>query len=319
MNASKEKVCVIFLNMGGPEDLSQVREFLYNIFSDRSIIQLPGGKTFQKPFARMISKFRAKKVQKRYEQIGGGSPLLHWSKIQAEQVENLLKSRFEGIKCMVGMRYLPPYIQEPISEAYDNGYRRMVFVPLYPHYCRATTGTAFEQVKIALANYPDIEALFVSDYHDDPGYTSLLHKYIIDNIPENANLLFSAHALPEKFVLEGDPYVAQIRRTVEIAAKGMEFYISFQSRTGPVKWVEPDTIEMTRQLLSKSDSDLFIVPISFVSDHIETLYEIDVELKELMGENGNRIKRMPMFNGDEKFSAALSYLIAEKCKKNGWL
>ncbi len=313
MTENKPKTCAILMNMGGPDSTADIKQFLKNIFSDRAIIKLPGGKLFQKILASIIIFFRIGKVKENYELIGGGSPLLKWCLKQAQQVEDKLGGQMPEFKCYVGMRYFKPYLPDAIKEAYKDGYRKIIFVPFYPQYSTATTGSTMNFAKDELANYSDIESVFINDYHDNDKYIALLHKYIFSDIQDDETLLFSAHSLPQEFVDNGDPYVDQINKTAKLAAGDRNYHVSFQSRTGPVKWVGPDTIEETKRLLGNSNKSLFVVPISFVSDHIETLFEIDVELKKLVGEtDGKRIRRMKMFNDDKQYSELLAELIREQ-------
>ncbi|RKX18378.1 MAG: ferrochelatase [Candidatus Zixiibacteriota bacterium] len=310
-----KNICVVLLAMGGPNKTDDIPKYLYNIFSDRSLIKLPGGPLFQKPLARIISMARSPKVKARYNLIGGGSPLFSWTKKQANQIEEKLSHSFSGLKCFVAMRYFDPYIYEVMSKIYDEEYDQIIFLPMYPQYSKATTGSCFDEIKkvqkLNSCNYS-----FIKDFHSDGNYIALMQKYIDDNIKEDEVLLFSAHALPQEFVDDGDPYVDQIKTTAKLAANGREYFVSFQSRTGPVNWVGPDTIETAGQLLDKGKS-IFVVPISFVCDHIETLYEIDIELEEELGEKAQgRIKRMPMFNDDPKFSEVLVNLIDGVIKQN---
>jgi len=164
-----------------------------------------------------------------------------------------------------------------------------------------------------MVRYRDIEAEFIKDFHDNKDYIELLKEYIGKSINENDVLLFSAHSIPQKFVDEGDPYVEQVKKTVELTASERKYYLSFQSRTGPVKWVGPDTISEAVRLTKNTDCNLFMVPIGFICDHIETLYEIDIELKGFVKENaGNMVRRMPMFNDDQRLGTALAKLIMER-------
>ncbi len=308
-----EKCCVILLGMGGPDSLDGVRQYLVNIFSDRSIIRLPGGPLFQKPLAQLIAQMRQKKVQSHYQLIGGKSPLLDWTNTQRLHVERLLKPRNPEIGCLVGMRYYKPYIGDAIGEAYRLGYRHFCFFPMYPQYCRATTGSSFEEVGRTLGKLQGVTSSFVKEFHDHPDYIALLREYIESNIGPDDTLLFSAHSIPVSFVEEGDPYVDQVKRTAELAAGSREYFVSFQSRTGPVKWVGPDTIHEAERLLKERTSNVFVVPISFVCDHIETMYEIDIELKALLGEPlGSRIRRMPMFNDDPRFGQVIADVVCER-------
>jgi len=308
-----DKCCVTLLGMGGPDSLVGVRPYLANIFSDCSIIRLPGGPLLQKPLAKMIAQFRQKKVKSHYRLIGGKSPLLDWTNAQKEHLKRLLQAKNPDIACVVGMRYFRPFIGESIAEAYRLGYRHFCFFPMYPQYCRATTGSSFEEVGRALGGLRGVNAAFVKDFHDHPGYIALLRQYIESNMRQNDTLLFSAHSIPASFVNEGDPYVNQVKRTAELAAGSRDYFISFQSRTGPVKWVGPDTVEEARRLLQEKPGNLFVVPISFVCDHIETLYEIDIELRTLLGEElGSRLRRMPMFNDDPRFAQVIADIVCER-------
>ncbi len=308
--ASSDKTGVILLAMGGPATVDDVPEYLFNIFSDRHIIKLPGGPLFQKPFARMISKRRSPKVQEHYREIGGGSPLMKWTVAQRNLLEDNLKEAGAAVACYIGMRYAKPFTEEAIADAYRDGCRRMIFVPMYPQYCRATTGSSFAVAKKALKKRADVVAVYIDDFHDNEKYVALLKEYIDRNIKDDETLLYSAHSIPQSFVDDGDPYVDQVRRTAALAAGDREHFLSFQSRTGPVTWVGPETIAETRRLLAEGRKP-FVVPISFVCDHIETLHEIDIELKELTGA-GDRLRRMPMFNDDPRLAKMLAELVLEK-------
>lgn len=308
-----EKYCVILVAMGGPDSLDNVPQYLYNIFSDRAIIRLPGGSILQKPFARLISRLRSKKVQQHYGLIGGRSPLLAWTETQAAQIENILQQDSPVVKCYVGMRYFTPYIDDTIREAWRDGFRRFCFLPMYPQYSTATTGSSYSVAALALKSLAGAKATFIKDFHNNEAFIGVVRRYISENIRSDETLLFSAHSLPQKFVEEGDPYVDQIMRTAQLAAAGRQYHLSFQSRTGPVKWVGPDTVEEVRRLLQDPVRKLFIVPIAFVCDHIETMYELDIELKQLVpADAAARIRRMPMYNDDPTLAQALAGIVRER-------
>lgn len=309
----KNKLAVILLAMGGPETTSDIPEYLFNIFSDRAIIRLPGGALLQRPFARLISKLRAKNVAQHYAQIGGGSPLLKWTQAQARNIGEQLQRDYDDVTCYIGMRYVRPSIKSAIDAAVNDGYKELCFVPMYPQYSKATTGSSFEVAQGVLMAYPQIKTRFIKDYHDSPEYARLLKSYIERNILPGETLLFSAHSLPQRFVDEGDPYVEQVKATARLAAGDRKYFLSFQSRTGPVKWVGPDTVVEVNRLLDDPQCRLFIVPVAFVCDHIETLHEIDIQLKELVGPaKAGRIRRMPMFNDDPSFGRMLADLVVTK-------
>lgn len=316
-----KKICVIFLAMGGPNNTGDIPKYLYNIFSDRTLIRLPGGPLFQKLLARLISIVRSSKVKARYNLIGGSSPLLDWTQKQAAQVEEKLSETNPGIKCFVSMRYFEPYIETVLANIGKDKFDHIIFLPMYPQYSRATTGSCFTQIK-QIQKYNDCDYSFINDFHSDENYISLLRNYISSNKKEDDVLLFSAHSLPQEFVDEGDPYVEQVKETAKLAADGQEYYVSFQSRTGPVNWIGPDTIDTAGQLLDNGKT-VFVVPVSFICDHIETLYEIDIDLIEKLGdrakghsETTGRIRRMAMFNDDPRFSEVLVNLINGVIKQN---
>lgn len=316
----REPVGVILLSMGGPDKIADVKQFLFNIFSDRTIIRLPGGRLFQKPFARFISSRRSKHVEENYRKIGGGSPLLKWTQIQADILQDHLAKTIPGSRCFVGMRYFQPTIEKAILQARRENIKHLVLLPMYPHYSMTTTGSSFSVAREIMAGLPELRATFIEDIHDRGFYISLLRDYISSHIGPDDTLLFSAHSIPRRFVDEGDPYVDQVRKTAHMAADGREHFVAFQSRTGPVKWVGPDTIDETKRLLSERSGNLFLVPISFVCDHIETLYEIDMDLKQILGdEMASRLKRMPMFNDDCRLGKGLAELVLNEVCENARL
>jgi ferrochelatase len=274
---------------------------------------------FQRPLARIIASRRSPKVAKRYQAIGGGSPLLKWTRLTAMDVMRELSKQYPQVDVFVGMRYAEPFIRDELNAAVDEGCRHLVVFPMYPQYCKATTGTAMDEVIDWLDNTEaDISMSVIDHWHDRPEYIELLRRNI-DRAVEQVEgetppkVLFSAHAIPQKLVDRGDPYLDQIRETVALAGEGYDFVLAFQSRTGPVKWVGPDTIKTVRMLAHKGEKRLIIVPISFVSDHIETLYEIDIELKEIADRAGiETFIRTESFNDDERFAEILADMIEEK-------
>jgi ferrochelatase len=315
----EEKWGVLFLNMGGPETADRVKEYLYNIFSDPTIIRLPLSPILQKPLARFIATRRTPKVRHRYQIIGGGSPLLKWTRLTASNVKRELSKKYPQVEVFVGMRYTEPYIHEELEAAVGEGCRHLVVVSMYPQYCRATTGTALEEVLDWIEETEaDITLSIIDDWHDRPVYIELLRQRIdaaVEQFDKEASpkMIFSAHAVPQKLAASGDPYVERIKETAALAGEGYDYIVTFQSRTGPVSWVGPDTLKTVRTLARKGVTDMIIVPISFVSDHIETLYEIDIELKEAARRAGVRhFVRTESFNDDPRFGDMLADLIEEK-------
>lgn len=311
MESHQNRIGVLLLAMGGPDCPEAIRPYLYNIFSDRTLIRLPGGAMLQRPFAFLISRLRSKKVAAHYALIGGSSPLLQWTESQARHIEQFLNERGVSASCYVGMRYYHPTIAEAVSKMAEDGIERMAVLPMYPQYSTATTGSSVAELARCLRKFRRLKWSLIKDFHSCQAYIQLLREYIRSHTEDDDILLFSAHSLPQHFVEEGDPYVDQIYRTAELAANSREHYVSFQSRTGPVKWVGPDTIDETRRLLEETDRRICMVPVAFVCDHIETLYELDIELPQLAGGSG-RLYRLPMFNADPRFGRVLANLVEER-------
>lgn len=278
---------LILLNMGGPDSLEAVEPFLYNLFCDRELIQLPAGALLQKPFARMISHFRAKKVVENYRAIGGQSPLLEWTRKQADGIASRLGEFF---KPYVIMRYWHPRAEEVVAEIKAADIETAVVVSMYPHYTGATTGSSINDFKKAVARvFPELEYQLIEDWYDWPGYLDALANRINEGLDsfhdlmrDEVQIVFSAHALPQKFIDRGDPYQEQVETTALEVMRRVGHYdwtIAYQSRSGPVKWMEPGTDDVLMELGDAGHRALLMVPISFVSDHIETLEEIDIEYR----------------------------------------
>ncbi len=317
MNLNKPTGLVL-LNMGGPDSLRAVRPFLYNLFSDRDLIQLPAGALLQKPFAFMISALRAPKVKVNYAMIGGKSPLLEWTVKQADGVSRELG---EQVKPFVAMRYWRPRAYECLHRMKQEGIEQAVVLSMYPHYTSATSGSSIKDFKAAAARiYPELKYTVISEWYDWPAYLDVLasrvreglekfHELVRDEIP----ILFSAHALPQKFIDDGDPYLDHVLCTVRGVMERFEerpWKLGFQSRSGPVQWMEPDTLEVLDQLGVEQAPGALIVPISFVSDHIETLQEIDYEMRMHAEKIGlPRFERAPSLNAQQDFLQAIAGLV----------
>lgn len=312
---------LILLNMGGPDSLDAVKPFLYNLFSDRELIQLPAGALLQKPFARMIAHFRAKKVVENYRKIGGQSPLLEWTRKQAAGVAARLGKRFQPY---VIMRYWHPRAEDVLREIRAAGIDTAVVLSMYPHYTRATTGSSVNDFKRAAARvHPELEYQIIEDWYDWPGYLDALANRITEGLEsyhdlmrDEVQILFSAHALPQKFIDRGDPYQEQVETTaLEVMRRvgNYDWSIAYQSRSGPVKWMEPGTEEVLTELAEAGHRSLLMVPVSFVSDHIETLEEIDIEYRDQATSQGIvNFCRVASLNDHGDFLDALAELVRER-------
>ena len=317
----RKPTALILLNMGGPDSLEAVEPFLYNLFCDRELIQLPAGALLQKPFAKLISYFRAKKVVENYRKIGGKSPLLDWTRKQAEGIATRLGERYRPY---VVMRYWNPRAEKVVADIKQAGIETAIVLSMYPHFTGATTGSSVNDFKRAVAKvYPDLEFQLIEQWFDWPGYLDALANRVNEGLDtfhdllrDEVQILFSAHALPQKFIDRGDPYQQQVEITVREVMQRVGYYdwsIAYQSRSGPVKWMEPGTEESIAQLAAAGHRALLMVPVSFVSDHIETLEEIDMEYRELATSHGIvHFCRAPSLNDHTDFLDAMAALVREK-------
>jgi len=337
MQTIDKKIGVLLLNLGGPDSLDAVKPFLYNLFSDRDIIRL-GPSFLQKPIAWFISTFRSKHSIEMYRQIGNKSPILELTTAQAGELEEALnkddgnrttvtETRF---KVYIGMRYWHPFTKNTVDEILDDKIDRLIVLTLYPHYSKATTGSSVGDLKKYIQG-KNLNIKYINEWYDYPPYIDSLAELMAEGISEyggeDFNLLFSAHSLPQSFIDEGDPYLDHIKSTIDKVLKrlsdspynypDLKYQLSFQSKTGPVKWLEPSTEEAIENLSKSECKNLFVVPISFVSDHIETLYEIDIQYRELAESHGIKLHRCKALNTSEKFIDAMKQLILDKVKEKG--
>jgi len=314
---------VILLNLGGPDSLQAVRPFLYNLFSDREIIRL-GPAPMQKPLAWLISTLRSPKTEKMYSQIGGKSPILDITRAQAMALEEALNKKSNSphsFKVYIGMRYWRPFTEEVVEQMSRDGIKKVIGLSLYPQYSVTTSGSSISEFRKAASRY-GMEIIIVDSWHNHPLYIEALVDVIKRGLASferesNPHILFSAHSLPQKIIDQGDPYVDQTVETIREIEKllPITWHLSYQSKSGPVKWLEPSTEDKLEELAHAGIKNVLVVPISFVSDHIETLYEIDILYKDLAGKLGINLKRTESLNDHPKFIAALQDIV-EKSLKN---
>ncbi len=314
------KTAVLLLQMGGPDSLEAVEPFLFNLFTDRDIIKI--GPAFLQPLiARFIVKRRAPKVVGYYEHIGGKSPLRELTEAQAAALQAKLG---EDYRCFTAMRYWKPSTIEALAAIKRAGITRIIALSLYPHYSRATTGSSINELKRIMAQAgAKFKVSFIDRFFDHPLYIDALVEKISEGLSlfhplAHPEILFSAHSLPQSFIDDGDPYLAHIQETVKLVMErftGTPYQLAFQSKAGPVKWLEPSTEDMLRQLAGKGCKNLLIVPLSFVSDHIETLHEIDVQYAEEAWKLGiGNFKRSPSLNSSPIFINCLADLVLQSVK-----
>lgn len=311
---------VLFLNLGGPDSQEAVRPFLYNLFSDRQIIKLGPRPSFQKPIAWLISSLRAGKTRKAYGLIGGASPILGITRAQARALEKELAPH-GSFRVYIGMKYWHPFIEDTVAQAQADGVKELVALSLYPQYSEATTGAAEYTLKEVMRKYP-IRYNCIPPWYDHPLYIEALAATISEALKEapGAEVLFSAHSLPAKLIAGGDPYADQIIATIKAVGKKLDirWHLGYQSRSGPVRWLEPSTDDVIRRLAAEGVKDAVVVPISFVSDHIETLYEIDILYKQEAARLGLRLHRASSLNEHPLFISALKDLVLKGTEKLRW-
>ena len=322
------RIGVLLLNLGGPDKIEDVRPFLYNLFADPEIIRLPI-KALQKPLAWLISTLRAKKSQDNYLEIGGGSPLRSITEAQAEALETKLKEFGQDAKIYIGMRYWHPFTEEAIAKIKKDNITEVVVLPLYPQFSISTSGSSFrvlEEMWATDKSLQQIKYTLVPSWYDAPGYLEAMADLISQELekfdnPDEAHIFFSAHGVPVSYVEEaGDPYQREIEECTHLIMQTLgrknEYTLAYQSRVGPVEWLQPYTETALEELGKKGSKDLLVVPISFVSEHIETLQEIDMEYREVAEEAGiTNFQRVPALNVHPGFIESLAHLVTESLDK----
>lgn len=322
------RVGVLLLNLGGPEQLEDVRPFLFNLFSDPEIIRLPFP-WLQKPLAWMISTLRFQKSQENYKQIGGGSPLRRITEAQGQALEERLAEIGREASIYIGMRYWHPFTEEAIAAIKRDRIKQLVILPLYPQFSISTSGSSFrvlEEMWRKDSTLRQIEYTLVPSWYDRPGYIAAIVDLIVQELnkfshSDRVHIFFSAHGVPQSYVDEaGDPYQQEIEECTRLIMKALnrpnDYTLAYQSRVGPVEWLKPYTEDALKELGEKGIKDLLVIPISFVSEHIETLEEIDIEYREVAEEAGiENFQRVPALNTHPTFIDSLAQLTVESLEK----
>jgi protoporphyrin/coproporphyrin ferrochelatase len=314
------KKAIILFNLGGPDKLENVEPFLFNLFNDPAILNLPT--IFRYPLAKLISNRRSPTAKKIYQELGGSSPILKLTRDQSYALEKKLNqtNKEDKYKCFVVMRCWHPRAEDVIKDVRNYDPEEIILLPLYPQYSAATSGSSIKEWKhvckkhnynvntSTICCYPE-ETLFIKSHVD-----SIKKK--IENL-ENYKLIFSAHGLPEKNIKKGDPYQWQVEQSVNSIVKSLkltnlDWILSYQSRVGPLKWIGPSTDNIIIEN-SKLGKNIVLVPIAFVSEHSETLVELDIEYKELADKNGcKKYIRVPALGTNVDFINSLSNLVINK-------
>jgi len=322
---SDDRIGVVLLQLGGPDSLESVEPFLYNLFCDPDIIDLPLAFLFRRPLARVISSRRAPKVQEFYKRIGRKSPILKLTKRQALALEGALRQKINA-SVYIAMRYWHPMTEAALDQVRRDGIQRVVLLPLYPHYSKTTTGSsANEWNRIMKSRGSDgMSVQLVEDYCEHPLYIGALVNNIniaLKRVPvadrSRVHLVFSAHGTPVKLVKSGDPYQSHIVRTYNAVVRegrwGLPHHLCYQSKVGPEKWLEPSLDDTVAGLAKDGVTHMIAIPIAFVSDHSETLWEINIEMKEEAKHLGVKYFDMsPALNTNPLFVQALADLVMRK-------
>jgi ferrochelatase len=328
MRNGTTKTAVLCMNLGGPGTLEEIEPFLRNLFEDPEIIDFPLAFLMRKPLAAWIARRRTPKVAPQYAQIGGGSPQLRWTEAQAA---GLAKRLGDGFRCLPCMRYWQPDAPAALRAAIGWGAKRLLLLPLYPQDSDATAGSSERDVERCRERLGiDLPCRRIPAWHDEPLYLQALANRVqtgLEQIPEAVRrdtlLLFSAHSLPMKLVQRGDPYPEQIRATVSGVLgrlpAGLDHVLGFQSRIGPIRWLGPSTVERVQEAAAAGRQSVLVIPISFVSDHIETLSELDIELRHTATAAGVRFfARAPALNDGADFLDALAAVVRRGLAAEGW-
>jgi ferrochelatase len=313
---------VVLLNLGGPDSLEAVEPCLYNLFCDPFIIDLPLGFLFRKPLARRISSKRTNEAQHIYRQIGGKSPLLELTRQQAQALERRL-NEFGHYKVFIAMRYWHPFTAEAMQQVRASGATAVVLLPLYPQYSRTTSTSSLAEWKRLAPKFSveKIPTRIIPSYHSDANYIAAvaenLQRCLKENWPPDApqpHILFSAHGVPVSVIERGDPYQTHIEETVHLVMEAIRHshphIVCYQSKVGKAEWLKPSTENTIKKLGAEGVKDMLVVPIAFVSDHSETLYELDMLLKDVALAAGVRkYVRVPALNDSPRFINALAELV----------
>jgi protoporphyrin/coproporphyrin ferrochelatase len=315
MSAPK-KIAVVLFQLGGPDSQAAVERFLYNLFRDPDIINFPGSFLARKPLAKLISTTRAKAARQRYAEIGGGSPIRRLTEQQARALQAALRSHMPA-RTIVAMRYWHPDTQEAITALESDSFDELVLLPLYPQYSLATTGSSLKEWNRLYK--PSVPVRLIHHFFDHPDYIAAIVERIRSVLgqlpnPDEVQLVFSAHGLPLALVEKGDPYPQHVEATVrlvrELGAWPNPHILCFQSKVGPQKWLEPSLTGTIEKMARDGVKRMLVVPVSFLTEHIETLHEINIEAREQAESLGvSDFHMMPALNDSPLLIRALADLV----------
>jgi len=319
------KLGVVLLNMGGPDSLDDVPAYLRNIFRDPFILDMPFGPLVRPWLSRLIVRRRAAASADRYRLIGGRTPLTAIARKQAEAIAAALAQRGVAAVAVPGMRYWHPFAQEAVARLAEEGVYRIVALSMYPAYCRATSGSSFADFERAVqSGLPGVPVSRIEDWPALPAYIDFLARGVVaarDSIaPEHrprTAVLFSAHSVPVRLIAQGDPYRGHIERSFRLVCERLpaelRTALAWQSAAGPGKWLEPDSKSLALLLRQEGFEHLVVVPLGFVAENIETLWDIEIDLRSFALEQGFKsFVRVACPNDDASAMGGLAELITAK-------
>jgi ferrochelatase len=319
MTRTARRVGIVLFQLGGPDTLEAIEPFLYNLFCDPDIIDFPFARIGRKPLAKLISSTRARKVQHHYSTIGGGSPIRRHTERQARALEQELRSQGIDAHCFVAMRYWHPFTREAIQHLQAAECDEVVLLPMYPQYSSTTTGSSLNEWNRLFGN--DIPVHCVESFYRNTMYLDSVVEKVEEALsrfsnPTRPEILFSAHSIPISVVEKGDPYPGQIEDTVRLVMQrggwSNPHRLCYQSKVGASRWLQPSLTHTLRQLASEKTREVCAVPIAFVSDHVETLGEIDHEARHLADQLGfTQFEMTSGLNDSPKFIQALGQIVLD--------
>ena len=308
----------MLFQLGGPDTLEAIEPFLYNLFCDPDIIDFPFARLGRKALAKLISTTRARKVEHHYSVIGGGSPIRKHTERQACALERQLAEAGIDATCVVAMRYWHPFTREAIAKLEAAAVDEIVLLPLYPQYSSTTTGSSLNEWNRCFQP-SSLPMHYVREFYRHPSYLEAVVEKVEEALerfprPQEALLVFSAHSVPTTVVERGDPYQRQIEETVDMVMRRggwrNRHRLCYQSKVGASKWLQPSLRTTLRQAAAEGSRQVCVVPVSFVSDHVETLGEVDHEAREQAVQLGiTQFEMSAGLNDSPTFIAALAELV----------
>ena len=323
------KVGVIVFSLGGPESLEEIKPFLYNLFSDPRMLRVRSD-SLRSALAYGIAALRERPVRGHYRKIGGSSPLTRITREQANALSDELRWAGLQVDVFVGMCNWHPFFSETLDEVEQRDIERLVVLPLIPQHSWTTTGAGFQTLKRLIRGRPAlsrVETRWISSWQNQATYIAAFGDSIRKGLsefrdPGRVQILFSARSLPERYIREGDPYLEQTRETVELLADSLgrenPYRLSFLTRIGPGQWLGPSTSDVIVELGRQGVEEVLVVPVSFVSEDVETLYELDIRCAQVAADAGmGTYRRVPALNCDPTFILALRELVEAALDEGG--